>query len=323
MLGVCCRLALHIHPGPALRTHTTLALHILKLSFVGLDVNPCSPAPYGAASLKWGPKAQPFSSLFGPRSHSGMPSHGAPCRATTLGTLPHTKHLPQSHRPCSLTHRQLLQPEEHMPGMPRQLQGWGAQTSLLMEPGCRSSSSPAGSTAHPLGCGERAAVERCILQPSKGHKHQQTPAQRWWGCPSTAVVPPGHPCPTQGELAGSPLLEGHRGAKQARGSLPALALLVLGERHLHIGCLPVWLYLQELKEEQRLLPGQRQEGAGRAPTALPRHPSLSSRADACLTCSSGPPAVETPPPHAGSTGQARPPRWLGRLCQCRPVSLGL
>lgn len=197
--------------------------------------------------------------------------------------------------------------------------GMGAQTSLLMEPGCRSSSSPAGST----GCGERAAVAQCILQPSKGHKHRQTPAQRWWGCLSTAVVPPGHPCPTQGELAGSPLLEGHRGAKQARGSLPALALLVLGERHLHIGCLPVWLYLQELKEEQRLLPGQRQEGAGRAPTALPRHPSLSSRADACLTCSSGPPAVETPPPHTGSTGQARPPRWLGRLCQCRPVSLGL
>lgn len=52
---------------------------------------------------------------------------------------------------------------------------------------------------------------------------------------------------------------------------------MLGECHLHIGCLPVWLYLQELKEEQRLLPRQRQEGAGRAPAPLPCHPSLSGR----------------------------------------------
>lgn len=81
----------------------------------------------------------------------------------------------------------------------------------------------------------------------------------------------------QSELAGSLLLKGHRGGKQARGSLPALALLVLGERHLHVGCLPIWLYLQELKEEQRLPPGQRQEGAGRSPTALPRHLSLLGR----------------------------------------------
>lgn len=82
--------------------------------------------------------------------------------------------------------------------MPRQLQGWGAQTSLLTGPGCCSSSSPADSawcltwpynTKHPLGCGEQAAEARYSLQLGKGHKHWQTPEQ--WGCPSMAGVPQG------------------------------------------------------------------------------------------------------------------------------------
>lgn len=64
---------------------------------------------------------------------------------------------------------------------------------------------------------------------------------------------------------------------ETQESLPALALLVLSERHLHIGCLPVWLYLQELKEEQRLLLRQWQEGAGRTPAPLPCHPRLLGR----------------------------------------------
>lgn len=72
----------------------------------------------------------------------------------------------------------------------------------------------------------------------------------------------------QCELTGLLLLEGQTGTKQAQGSLPALTLLVLSEHHLHIGCLPVWLYLQELKEEQRLLPGQRGLKGSRG-TALP------------------------------------------------------
>lgn len=64
--------------------------HCFKLSFVGLDVNLYLPGLYGAACLKWWPKTQLLSFLSGSRSHSGMQSHGAPCRATTLDVLSHT-----------------------------------------------------------------------------------------------------------------------------------------------------------------------------------------------------------------------------------------
>lgn len=66
---------LHIHPKPVLHPCQVGA----ALSFVDLDINICSPALDGAASLKQRPKAQHFSLLFGPQSHSGMPSHGTSC----------------------------------------------------------------------------------------------------------------------------------------------------------------------------------------------------------------------------------------------------
>lgn len=193
--------------------------------------------------------------------------------------------------------------------MPRQPQGWGHRHPCSQS---HSSSSPAESTRY-------VTIQQCsplwlwgagckdMVQPAAEQgKHQQTPTRRQsGGVPAQPGFPQASLSHMQHELTGLLLLEGQRGTKQAQGYLPALALLVFSERHLHIGCLPIWLYLQELKEEQRLLPGQRGlEG-------LPQHcfTTLAAQADACLTCSSGP-----PPPHAGSTGQAQLSWQLRRLC---------
>lgn len=82
--------------------------------------------------------------------------------------------------------------------------------------------------------------------------------------------------------------EGQQARSGTERALPALTLLVLGERHLHVGCLPVGLYLQELKEEQRLPPGLRRMACTPAP-----------RPDTCQTQSS---ALQTPPPWARHPG---------------------
>lgn len=162
-------------------------------------------------------------------------------------------------------------PEDYMPSTPRQPWGWKAQTLLLTEPRCISSSSPADSAW----CREAAAEAQCSLHLSKGHKHWETEAAGRTGFQQGQGSPPhsSHMVSWQG----CSCWRGTGVQNQPGGSLPALALLVLSELHLHVGSLPIRLYLQELKEEQRLLPRQQQKGAGRAPTALPRHRSLLGR----------------------------------------------
>lgn len=64
-----------------------------------------------------------------------------------------------------------------MPGMPRQLQGWGTQTSVCLELESHSNSTLADSAGcltwphnatHPLGCRELIKDAPCTLQLSKG-----------------------------------------------------------------------------------------------------------------------------------------------------------
>lgn len=279
MPEVCGRLVLCIHPGPAPGIHARLALHILSFHLLAWMLTPTSQPWMGQPPLNGGPRpspsafslamvmhryAKPWSSLLS--HHLG---HAVP-HQTPASEPPALLHYPQATPLARRAHARHAKAAAGMGGT--DIPAHRASVLQQLQP-CRQRTVPDLATQRYTppwlqGAGCRGA----------GHKHWQTPgreqwrgSQHGWGAPRASLS---H---MQGKLAGSLLLEGHRGAKRARGSLPALALLVLGERHLHIGCLPIWLYLQELKEEQRLLPGQRQEGAGRAPAALPRHPSLSGR----------------------------------------------
>lgn len=133
------------------------------------------------------------------------------------------------------------------------------------------------------------------------------PASTWHnraegGLPTKPRCPQHIPVPTEGQRAS---WQARSGTERA---LPALTLLVLGERHLHVGCLPVGLYLQELKEEQRLPPGQCRMASTPAP-----------QPDTCQTRSSAP---QTPPPQALQLGRLCSHRPASGVCNLNPLALG-